>query len=356
MSENYNNKPLLTNIAIIRPILIVLLVFYHAFAIYSGAWEPIEGFPEISLYWWLDKLSYSFMLEMFVFVSGYVFGYQVRKRCVGILEAKALFWSKFMRLSIPSMVFSFLYLMILKDVTQPLSTSLYDVVNGVGHLWFLPMLFWCFAGTWLIEKLNLKPLLVLPLLLIFSLCSFVPLPLQMNQTLYYIFFFYFGYILQKNNIMVEHSYKPIYVVSLAILFAIIFPVLTIYISNSEEFILNGGGISDSLIIRILRYSTLKLSKLVYSSIGLAMFFLAIGYADKKSSGELPCCIVSFGGMCMGIYLLQQFILIIIYNFTSIPCLLGAYCLPWFGFIVTLVISTILVYLIRLTKIGRFLIG
>lgn len=65
----------LTNVIIIRPILIVLLVFYHAFAIYSGAWDPIEGYPEVPVYWWLDKLSYAFMLEMFVFISGYVFGF-----------------------------------------------------------------------------------------------------------------------------------------------------------------------------------------------------------------------------------------------------------------------------------------
>lgn len=86
-----NEKKLLTNVAVIRPILIVLLVFYHAFAPYSGAWEPIEGFPEIPAYWWLDWLSYAFMLEMFVFVSGYVFGYQVRTKGESKQEAKNLF-------------------------------------------------------------------------------------------------------------------------------------------------------------------------------------------------------------------------------------------------------------------------
>jgi len=62
-------KSILTNVSIIRPILFVLLVFYHAFAIYSGAWSPIEGYPVIKAYWWLDKLSYAFMLEMFVFIT-----------------------------------------------------------------------------------------------------------------------------------------------------------------------------------------------------------------------------------------------------------------------------------------------
>ena len=41
------HRKLLTNLSLIRPILLVLLVFYHAFAIYSGAWDPIEGYPEV---------------------------------------------------------------------------------------------------------------------------------------------------------------------------------------------------------------------------------------------------------------------------------------------------------------------
>jgi len=73
-------KMYLSDAAIIRIILVVLLVLYHAFAPFSGAWSPIEGYEEVAAYWWLDKLSYAFMLETFVFVSGYVFGYQVRMK------------------------------------------------------------------------------------------------------------------------------------------------------------------------------------------------------------------------------------------------------------------------------------
>ena len=51
-------KSILSTLSLIRPILLVLLVFYHAFAIYSDAWDPIEGYPEVPGYWWLDKLSW----------------------------------------------------------------------------------------------------------------------------------------------------------------------------------------------------------------------------------------------------------------------------------------------------------
>ena len=140
------SKPILTNVSIIRPILLVLLVFYHAFAIYSGAWAPIEGYPEVPAYWWLDKLSYAFMLEMFVFISGYVFGFQVRAKGEEKLKAKNLLWGKFKRLMIPCMVFSLLYILLFGNITQPVHKTLYSLVNGVGHMWFLPMLFHEYTG------------------------------------------------------------------------------------------------------------------------------------------------------------------------------------------------------------------
>ena len=70
----------LTEVVIIRLFLIVLLVLYHSFAPFSGGWNPIGNYPDVRAYWWLAKLSYAFMLEMFVLVSGYVFGFQVRTK------------------------------------------------------------------------------------------------------------------------------------------------------------------------------------------------------------------------------------------------------------------------------------
>lgn len=127
-------KQQLDNIVIIRPILVVLLVFYHAFAPYSGAWESIEDYPAIRTYWWLDRLSYAFMLEMFVFISGYVFGFQVRIKGEEKLNAKNLLWGKLNRLMIPCMVFSLLYIILFQNIKQPAYMTAYDLVNGVGHM------------------------------------------------------------------------------------------------------------------------------------------------------------------------------------------------------------------------------
>lgn len=348
-------KSILTNVSLIRPILLVLLVFYHAFAIYSGAWDPIEGFPEVPAYWWLDKLSYAFMLEMFVFISGYVFGFQVRTKGDEKLKAKNLLWGKFKRLMIPCMVFSLLYILLFGNITQPIHKTLYGLVNGVGHMWFLPMLFWCFVGVWVIEKLHLKPKIVLPILVVASLVSFFPLPLRLSGTMYYMVFFYVGYILQKEDISLDRFYTLKYCVLSLIMFCILFPVFTLL----KEYLCNatwGNLISNQMVVKALNLSLSKLLQIIYAFVGLAMLFVFVGYKEKGRKEEIPQRLIRLGGLCFGVYLLQQFILKGLYNYTNLPSILGCYWLPWVGFVITLISSVLIAFLMVKTKVGRFLIG
>lgn len=349
---SHNNKKLfLTEVAIIRPILIVLLVFYHAFAIYSGAWEPIDGISEVKAYWWLDKLSYAFMLEMFVFISGYVYGYQVRTKGECKLNAKDLFGGKFKRLIIPSMVFSLIYIILFQDVLhQSVLSTIYGVVAGTGHMWFLPMLFWCFAFLWLIERMNLRPRIIMPLLCILSIISFVPLPFHMGHTLYYMFFFYVGYIMQKHNVDVTCFYKPRVVVLLTITFMVLFVSFTLINKNFDMF--NG----EQLAIKVLRNSMSRLYKILYSSVGIAMLFTMVGVMEQRRTKPLDDCFIELGGLCMGVYLFQQFILKALYNCSEFVFLFGTYWLPWVGFVIALLGSLLFSWLFHKTKIGRFLIG
>lgn len=340
----------LDNVTIIRNILIVLLVFYHAFAIYSGAWTPIEGFPEVPVYWWLDKLSYAFMLELFVFVSGYVFGYQVRVKGESKLQAKDLFWGKFKRLMIPCMVFSLLYILLLGDITQPVQKTLYGLFNGVGHMWFLPMLFWCFVGVWIIEKIHLKPKWVIPLLILASLVSFLPLPLRMGTAMYYMVFFYVGYVIQRNDVSLDWLYTKRMAIITTMSFIVLFPALTL-LKERIGIVQIGGG---QLVTKAIVASTQTALRLVYSSTGIAMVHSLVGRYLKKYS--TPSWMERTAALSFGVYLFQQFILMGLYYHTALPSLIGCYWLPWVGFTFTLVISTAIVKLFTKTRIGKILIG
>ena len=340
----------------IRPILVVLLVFYHAFAPYGGAWETIEG-CSIKAYWWLDWLSFAFMLETFVFISGYVFGYQVRTKGEEKLKAKNLLWGKFKRLMIPCMVFSLLYILLFQDIRQPVYLTAYDLLNGVGHMWFLPMLFWCFVGIWMIEKIGLKSKIVIPLLIVCSLLSSIKLPFELGHTMYYMLFFYIGYLLQRDNVSLDRFYTKKHIVFWTIAFCVLFPALTLLKVELNDF--NGIRwhlIDNKIVNKALCLSMKKLIQIIYSSVGLIMLFIMVGYAERSRTKTIQQWVVNIGGLCFGVYLLQQFILMGLYQFTNLPNFVGCYWLPWLGFTVALVVSVVISQLLVKTKTGRFLIG
>jgi fucose 4-O-acetylase-like acetyltransferase len=139
---NNQKKSLLQDVVLLRVIVIFLLVIYHAFIIYSHGWKEPVVFQENSVYWWMAKFSYSFMLETFVFISGYLLAYQAING-----KLQEVFWhftkKKASRLVLPCLIFSIIYFLMFRDYS--LSVVYKDIYNGsVGHLWFLPMLFWCY--------------------------------------------------------------------------------------------------------------------------------------------------------------------------------------------------------------------
>lgn len=348
MSDNSSSNKRLADVVVIRNILIVLLVFYHAFAIYSGAWAPIKIFPEVQVYWWLDKLSYAFMLELFVFVSGYVFGYQVRVKSESKLQAKDLFLGKFKRLMIPCMVFSMLYILLFGDITQPIQKTLYGLVNGIGHMWFLPMLFWCFVGVWIIEKKHLKPKWAMLLLVLALLVSFLPLPFRMGTAMYYMVFFYVGYIIQRNDISVDWLYTKRSVIITTLSFIVLFSSLTLL---KERIGVAQTGRANQRITSVVVFSVQHALRLVYASVGIVMTLSWVSCYLKRHA--VTQWMEQVGALSFGVYLFQQFILKGLYDHTTLPSFLGCYWLPWVGFVVALLGSLLMAYLIRVTNFGRF---
>ena len=352
-----NGTYYLINVIYIRLLLILLLVFYHAFAIYGGSWPPVEAMgqlQDIKLYYWLDKLSYACLLEMFVFISGHVFGYQVRTKGESKLEAKNLLLGKFKRLLVPSMFFSLLYILLFEDTSQPMFSILYSIVKGVGHMWFLPMLFWCFLFVWIIERLHLSWKFILPTLTVLSLCSVIPLPLQLAQSFYYMLFFYVGYILQRENFEIKKN-KGLVVAISFVVFAILFPLITIY---CEDIPRPGGGNYE--VATILWAIVRNGGYLLISTLGIIFIWgiitvLLEGYSQSDSY-TIPKWLIETSKLCMGVYIFQQFILKFVWYNTTLPSILGIYIAPWVFFIITLIISLICSFIIRKTALGRFLIG
>lgn len=108
--ENQERKAWLYEISLMRLVLLILLVLYHAFAPYVGTWDKPNGVVDIEVYRWIGLLSRAFRLEGFVFISGYIFTFQVLERRK-FEKVSILLKSKIERLLIPSFIFSAIYLL-----------------------------------------------------------------------------------------------------------------------------------------------------------------------------------------------------------------------------------------------------
>ncbi len=348
-NKNLLERKKLDEISFIRPILIVLLVLFHAFAPWCGSWRPFEGFQENSVYWWVGKLSYSYMLPMFVFISSYVFAYQ-RETLGKIENVSQIMVKKFRRLIVPSLLFSILYIPLLP---KPLFGggifihNILELLGGLGHMWFLPMLFWCFPLLCMLLKIKSFKIRF-AIALIFAIAPTLPLPLQIGTALTYLFYFLLGYELYRNIENIEDKIKKTNLFLVWSLFLISFIGLTILKSEIVDCI-NGSTIASKLV----RLSSTNLATILYSTFGIvAMLMTAIKYTSSK---PLPHRVIKMGSYCFGVYIFQQFLLQIVYYHTSLPLYFGNELLPWIGFVGTLVLSLISSYMLRQTRVGRNLI-
>lgn len=215
-------------------------------------------------------------------------------------------------------------------------------------MWFLPMLFWCFIGEWLLEKVKIGDGWKLGFLVCFNLFRPIALPLQLAPFTYYMVYFYGGYLVYKHSDKIKKSITNKRIVWFWILFVVVF---ILFRPLKESLTI---GVQDNMLFKIITYSSRKLCQLLYASIGtMAFYCTAVWYIQKKKLKQFT---VKLASCCFGIYLFQQFVLELLYYKTTIPTMLGPYWLPWCAFCVTLILSYFISYLMLKTKFGRFLIG
>ena len=342
-----NSKTILNEVVLIRLLLIILLVGYHAFCPWTGAWKPLEEDPRQE-YWWIGKTAYSFMLEAFVFISGYVFAFQVSRKGAQMLSAKNLLLKKAKRLLIPSVIFSIVYLLCFgRHENESLFQAAMSVIEGRAHMWFLPMLFWCFVGIWLLSKIKLSTKLTIIFLSVVSIISFIPIPLRLSSAMYYMLFFYLGYVVQRNSDFVEKLLNP----KIALTLVLVFLALFLLARNIEL------GNIDNYGDKLVDYPIKNILQIGYSLSGV---LLCIGVAmaiSKHRIKELNPICLKLSTYCFGVYLAQQFILQgLYYQILNRGGGDNAALLPWIGIAVTLIISLVFAHIALKTKIGRFLIG
>ena len=343
-------KERLKEVDIIRFFVIISLVLYHCLAPYTGGWKFPDGLSSNQIYWWFGKFVYNGMLETFVFISGYVFANSlIRKNYQQALGDLVV--SKIKRLWIPCIFWGIIYILIMSESQSDWSDIhlYYSLFNGVGHLWFLPMLFWCFIFEYFIIKSGHNSRVIALILFFVAILPYPTLPLRLHSSLYYLFFFHMGFVVKNIDINQFSRIKTRTIALMIIVYLILFITITMFLRKPELDMSNATSIIQkaeiSAVTKIFRLFISLCAVAIYYVIGIRL----VHVVNKKIYNKIY--FISLNSM--GIYLLQEIVIRIFYYKTNI-CLYLDYYSPWVVFMLSFALSLLLSYLMSKNKVTRCL--
>ena len=333
-------KQRLDNLSIIRAISIIVVVAFHAYGMMYVHFDDATNQMYSQIY---EKFNQSVLIciamPMFVFVSGFLFSYLLS---LGKYNTwKELVRKKVYRILLPFLVFSWFFMITTGD-WRPLD----PIIQGTyWHLWFLPMLFWCFIIYYGLFRYGFmkKLWLTIPLLMITlgcaSLPKFVPMYIGLHNIHKWFFWFYLrGLVCQYHNVICN-------ILSKYRLFLLLVSLYIIY-----------------AMVDIRAYG----EDTWYSTLGNASMVIALWFLSTKidcTNQRVSNCIISFSTYSFGIYIFHNWVELQLLSNTSkrifhfdILAANHEILFPLGFFLIALFISWILTRLLMMTKVGKFLIG
>ena len=339
-------KKLVYEVSIIRPLVIFLLVVFHCLCIYIGSWESIENLIRVPIYYWMANLISGFRIETISLVAGYIFAYQNidLKRYIPLLS---LMKKKFLRLIVPCWFFGIFYYLLIMYNYINWKESIYYILNGAGHLWFLPMLFWCFVCLWIIHHYQPNRFWTFIILSILSILPIPSLPFGLTRMPHFAFYAYAGYCLwiYRERILEKFLKKKWIVLFIATYLVLLYINCSLKHFGAEGYEL---PLYAKILTRVLKYFTIFT--------GISALYLIVSSYTINPHFRPSSWIVQSSKICYGVYIFHQFILKYLYYQTSLLEYVGSYWLPWAALGITLPLSIILSILFLKTKVGSFLIG
>ena len=133
-------------ISIMRVLAMTMIIAYHSLCFYSGRWSYIDA---INIPFWSNVAYFlnEIDLNMFVFISGYLYGYLYIFRNK-YRHPSEVIHNKVRRLLLPYCLWGVFIVVVFPWY------SWRQILYGVGHVWFLLMLFWVFTITVALQLLN----------------------------------------------------------------------------------------------------------------------------------------------------------------------------------------------------------
>jgi len=337
-----NNSKLLYEITIIRPLIIFLLVVYHCLCIFTGGWTVPAGVESNTVYWWLGKFISGFRIECIAFVGGYVMAYQFIERGK---DQKFLpfVWKKIKRLLFPCVLFGLAYWMLFRyNGTWSWKTMGYRLIGGIGHLWFLPMLFWCFLLMWAVArwlKPERRPWLAGALFVILAVVSMIPNPklhFGMSQVNHFLFYFFAGYVLWCYAPRILPKLNLRFVAGILVVLYVGLLLLRLKVAIPAHW--------PVWCIRLMRWGT------VCCGIG-ALYGIVKDFLQRKPDYAPKPWLMWSNSVCYGVYVFHMFFLQWLYFSSALPLLVNSWLLPWVAFVVTMAGSLAVASIFKKLKIN-----
>lgn len=236
------NKDYRYDIAVLRLLCITIVVFFHAYGMmyarhFSEATRTLyQSKYELFNQTYLINIA----MPMFIFISGFLFGGQLMRRQP--ISFGKMIKSKFMRLMLPFFVFTILFMFTQNAVSwKPFYQWTYS------HLWFLPMLFWCFVVTYFLRPLILNDNLVISISTLLALVAVsfvgkvVPMIFGLHNINTSIYWFALGVWFYKHEqtLMMRNASVPVKILTI-IIGIILYPVvMTLYPQEYGEQTISG---------------------------------------------------------------------------------------------------------------------
>lgn len=342
-----------------RALAIVLIVMYHSFIVYIGEWDRPAGFVQVGVYYWLAKFAISFSLELFTFISGYIFSMQ-QSRSPMPFGRFAL--KKLRRLFVPTLIFGVLYVILIDGISADKGVLDYvlRIGGGAGHLWYLPVLFVIFIVSYFLVKLDRR--YVIAAFLLFLLAT------PFSHMMAYPAAFLMGFLVYGNMQRVDAVMtRPGYIAAASALFVALF---IFYVSaDGAEWT---SRLNGELVKRVLRLAKIVASLCAVMAVyGVCKRCSSAGVPapDAPSVPDVPFVSVapSVSGQTpgrlvrlisensFGIYIFHQFVLRLLLFRTAFPALVGPLWLPWLSLLIAFSLSLALTLLVRSFPAGRRLL-
>ena len=331
-------------IDIIRCILTIVVIAFHACCPYfTKTWALTSSMTEgsIGIYTYIGHALYNGMLEMFVMLSGFLYANTLNKK-ITISFCK----KKLLRLYIPCLLWGCIYsILFLKDFCVK------DIISGIGHLWFLPMLIWLFFIEYIVNKsylLGLNEYHIFTILLLIAILPFPSLPLRLNNSLFYLLFFHCGVVISRNYNHTMYKIRTMTFWHLSF-FMICCAIAIIAITG-----LDSAAPDQPLIQKMLLISRSHLIHGLGAIVALPLYWrLAIVISSKWTNQHQ--IILSLAQCSFGIYILQEFGLRILYYNTPFCAYFGDFS-PILSVPIVFVASWLMTKIMVRYRATAFLIG